>query len=120
MPTQSEIAKYASEVAAKSAAPALNVPFTVMRICASSPVPEGWIKIDDEWSPSSCGNPTGITYNVWLIESYNDKPVGSQMRVCASAPTPRNWVEINNEWSPSSCGHPTGIMNNVKIIRRVA
>src|SRR5437868_2023247 len=113
MPTESEIAKYVSEVAAKSAIPDMNVPLTVMRICASSPVPNGWIKINDEWSPGSCGNPTSIIYNVWLIESYADKSVGSVMRVCASAQTPANWVEINNEWSPSSCGHPTSITNNV-------
>lgn len=120
MPTESEIAKYAMELAGKSAAPDMDTPLAVMRICASSPVPQGWIKVNDEWSPISCGRPPRIVGNVWIIESYNDKPVGSVMRVCASAPTPTNWVEINNEWSPTSCGRPSRIVNNVKIIQRVA
>jgi hypothetical protein len=101
-------------------AEALNAPMQVMNICSSSPVPAGWIKVNDHWSPTSCGNPTSIVYNVWTIETYQDKPVGAVMNVCASAPTPAGWVDINTYWSPTSCGHPTSIVHNMKQIRRVS
>lgn len=97
----------------------LNAAFTRMRICAGSPVPTGWIKVNDKWSPTSCGNPTSIVYNVWIIERYDNKPVGTQMSVCASAPTPPGWVVVNKFWSPTRCGHPSAIVNNMKRIRRV-
>jgi hypothetical protein len=98
----------------------LNVEIRGMRICRGSPIPLGWIKVNDDWSPTSCGNPSSLTYNVWYIERYDDKPVGSTMRVCSSASTPPGWVDINYDWSPTSCGHPSSITNNVKYIRRVS
>jgi hypothetical protein len=91
-----------------------------MQICAGSPVPNGWIKVDDDWSPTSCGSPTSITYNVWTIETFNDKPLETTMEVCSVAPTPRGWVEVDSFWSPTRCGHPTAIVHNIKRIRRVS
>jgi len=98
----------------------INTEVRSMRICRGSPVPEGWIMVNDHWSPTSCGNPTSITYNVWTIERYSGRPIGSTMRVCAGAETPEGWVEIDRTWSPTRCGHPTSITNNVKVIRRVS
>ena len=97
----------------------LNVKMSSMNICASSPVPAGWIKVNDAWNPTICGNPTVITYNVVTITQYSNRPVGSTLIVCSDAPTPNNWVEVNNSWNPTTCGHPTSITNNVKVIRRV-
>ena len=88
----------------------------VQRIGCTSPVPKGWIKINDHWSPTSCGNPTQIVYNVCTIEKYSDKPVGAEMDVCADAPTPEGWADIDTFWSPTRCGRPTSIVHNMKRI----
>ncbi len=90
----------------------------VQDICCSSPIPKGWIKVNDHWSPTSCCHPTSITYNVCTIEKYDDKPVGAIMNVCAESPEPPGWVKVNSYWSPTSCGHPDTIFNNMKQIRR--
>jgi hypothetical protein len=97
----------------------LDILRQTMNICCSSPVPNGWIKVNDSWSPTSCGNPSTIVYNVCTIEKYSDKPIGAVMNVCASAPTPAGWVEVNYVWSPTSCGYPSTMVNNVKQIKRV-
>lgn len=101
MPTESEIAKYISEVASKLPQTELNVPVTKaqMNICAGSPMPSGWIKVNDNWNPGMCGNPTSIVYNVWTIERYSDYPIGFTMNVCACAPTPAGWVDVNVFWN---------------------
>ena len=88
-------------------------------VCAGSPIPKGWIRINDKWNPTSCGKPTSIIYNVWLIEKFSDKPVGATMEVCASAPTPTGWVEKGKRWNPTCCGHPTTITDNMKTIKRL-
>jgi hypothetical protein len=98
----------------------MGVERRVMQVCAGSPVPSGWIKIDDDWSPTSCGSPTSITYNVWTIETYADKPPNAILEVCAGAPTPEGWIEEDRFWSPTRCGHPTSITRNIKRIRRAA
>lgn len=97
--------------------PALGVAQSRMQICAGSRVPDGWIKVDDQWSPTTCGNPSNIVYNVWTIERYDDKPKGSVMDVCASETTPKGWVEVGTAWQPTCCGHPANITRNVKRIQ---
>lgn len=98
----------------------LNEVLQVMEICAGSPIPAGWIKVNDRWDPTRCGNPTSIVYNVWTIERFDSRPVGSVMEVCAGAPTPTGWVDVTTRWDPTRCGHPSSIIHNVKQIRRVA
>jgi len=89
-------------------------------ICAGTPVPPGWIKTNDSWSPTTCGNPTEITYNVWTITEYADLPAGSELTVCADAPVPTGWVVTNTSWDPTRCGHPSNITNNIKTIKRIS
>jgi len=96
----------------------LATPRAQMQICCSSPVPSGWIKTNDSWDPTSCGNPSSIYYNICTIVEYSNLPVGSVLQVCSDAPTPANWVEVGNRWDPTSCGHPSSIYNNIKTIRR--
>ncbi len=118
--SREELSKYLAERSKDLPELELNVERTSMHICRGSPVPPGWIKVNDDWSPTSCGNPSYITYNVWLIEQYDNKPVGSTMRVCASAQTPAGWVDVDYDWSPTSCGRPSYITDNVKYIRRIS
>lgn len=92
---------------------------SIQSICANSPIPAGYILVDDRWDPTSCGSPTAITYNVWVIQRYDTMAVGAIMNVCASAQTPAGWAEVDRSWSPTSCGHPSSQFNNVKRIRRV-
>jgi hypothetical protein len=110
----------ASDQQAKLSAPRLGITRTVMDVCSGSPVPSGWIKVNDYWSATSCGNPSSIVYNVSTIERYNNKSVGAVMNVCAGAPTPSGWVIVDTYWSPTSCGHPSSIVRNMKQIRRVS
>ena len=104
-----------------NASPAISVANAPTQdICANSPVPSGWIKTNDSWSPTSCGSPTEITYNVWTITQIADLPIDSQLSVCADAPVPNGWVVIDTSWDPTRCGRPTSIINNVKTIKRVS
>jgi hypothetical protein len=86
-------------------------------VCAGS-VPSGWIKTDDRWDPTKCGNPTNITYNVWTIEKYVDKPKGAVIVACSDSP-PWGWSIIAQNWEPSKCGKPQAISNNVMTIKRL-
>ena len=89
-------------------------------ICSSSPIPWGWIIVNDSWDPTRCGNPTSTTYNVRTIERYDNRPKGSTMKVCSYSPTPEGWTDVDSAWDPTSCGHPTSISNNMKTIRRLS
>lgn len=88
-------------------------------VCAQSPIPAGYILVDDCWDPTRCGQPAAITNNVWVIQRYSAQPVGAVLTVCASAPTPAGWVEIDRSWNPNACGHPSSPSDNVKRIQRV-
>ena len=92
----------------------------VMDICCGSSVPSGWIKVNDHWDPTRCGDPSSIVYNVCTIQRYDNKPVGSVLNVCADAPTPGGWVVVNTSWNPTRCGHPSSIVHNMKQIRRIS
>ena len=65
-------------------------------------MPAGWIKTNDSWNPTSCGNPSEITYNVCTITQYANLPLDSQLTVCADAPGPNGWVVTNTAWDPTS------------------
>lgn len=89
----------------------------IVTICAGQ-IPAGWIKIDDHWNPTSCGNPTLISYNVFTIAQYNNQPVGMVMRACAGA-VPSGWVKTESRWNPQSCAHPVRNSENEMVIRRI-
>lgn len=86
-------------------------------VCAGQ-LPQGWLKIGGQWNPTTCGNPTSIYENVWLIERYSNKPVGSVMTVCAQQ-IPSGWVKIGGSWNPTTCGSPSTIRENVIQIKRL-
>jgi hypothetical protein len=88
----------------------------IMHVCRYN-LPPGWAKINDYWSPTSCGNPPRIDYNVWMIQRYDNMPVGSYMDVCSDS-IPSGWMVINTRWNPTTCGHPPHIYHNVSTIMR--
>ncbi len=87
-------------------------------VCAGQ-VPSGWIKVNDAWNPASCGNPTRVTYNVWMIAQYTEKPIGFVMVVC-NGPAPSGWVIVGTAWNPTACGHPTINQKNMMTIKRLS
>jgi hypothetical protein len=93
--------------------------YQVLKICSNKLIPHGWIKINDEWSPNECGNPSSKTYNVITILRYDILPVGNIIDVCVNAPTPKGWVQQRTRWNPQGCGHPTQSVQNVKTIKRI-
>jgi hypothetical protein len=93
-------------------------PAEVITACTGSPVPSGYIKVNDNWDPTACGSPSTITYNVSTYQRYDNKPVGAVMSVCAGA-IPSGWVLSNTYWSPTSCGHPSSVFDNMYSIKRV-
>jgi hypothetical protein len=100
---------------------ALHSAMQIQRICANSPIPAGWVRINDEWSPTTCGMPTTITDNVWIIERYDQLPVGSILNVCtAGLSVPSGWVIVGSFWGPASCGQPSNITDNMTQIKRVS
>lgn len=104
----------------KGATPlAMNAATATQQICTSSPVPAGWIKTNDSWDPTRCGNPSSISYNITFIEQFETAKVGAVMEVCASAATPTGWVDVSTRWDPTRCGHPSSISSNMKTIKRL-
>lgn len=93
---------------------------TLMTLCCGSPVPPGWIKVNDHWDPTSCGSPITLVYNICEYEQFSNKPVGVSMAVCASAPVPPGWVTVDIKWAPTLCGHPISLVKNIQIIKRIS
>jgi hypothetical protein len=86
-------------------------------VCAAQ-MPSGWIKVDDAWNPTTCGNPSTKTYNVWIIREYAGEPIGALMTVC-NGRAPVGWVVVTTRWNPTACGHPTTNQKNVMVIQRL-
>jgi hypothetical protein len=86
-------------------------------ICAGN-VPPGWIKINDAWNPTVCGNPGTITYNVWTIQQLSDQPVGAVIHACRGA-APTGWAMVGTIWNPTVCGHPATNQPNIMAIKRL-
>jgi hypothetical protein len=102
----------------EAAAPlALGTLLQTQYVCAGS-LPPGWIKINDAWNPTVCGNPTGIAYNVWTILRLSDQPQGAIIHACRAA-VPPGWAIVGTTWNPTVCGHPASQQLNVMAIKRL-
>ncbi len=97
--------------------PAFPASAEIQNICAGS-VPPGWVVINDSWSPTTCGNPVSMVYNVATIERYDNKTKGSVMQACLG-PVPAGWAMVGSRWNPSVCGHPASMIDNVMTIRKL-
>ena len=86
-------------------------------VCAGS-VPSGWIKINDAWNPTVCGNPATMTYNVWTLQQLSDQPAGTVIHACKAA-VPSGWSLVGTAWNPTVCGHPATNQTNVMVIQRL-
>jgi hypothetical protein len=95
----------------------LGAILTAQNVCAG-PVPPGWIKINDAWNPTVCGNPATITYNVWTIQQLSDQPLGAVIHAC-KGPVPSGWAIVGTTWNPTVCGHPTANQSNVMAVKRL-
>jgi hypothetical protein len=95
----------------------LGAILTTQNVCAGS-VPPGWIRINDAWNPTVCGNPATISYNVWTIQQLNDQPVGAIIHACKGT-VPLGWSIVATTWNPTVCGHPTNNQPNVMAIKRL-
>lgn len=91
-------------------------------VCRGAVIPKGWILVDDTRDASMCqgANPAMVnSWNVWAIERYDNRPVGTVVAVCASAPTPLNWEMVDVYRDKDVCGHPNDPFEaNVKLIKR--
>ena len=86
-------------------------------VCAG-PAPPGWIKVNDAWNPTVCGNPATITYNVWTLQQLSDQSLGAVIHACRG-PVPAGWSIVGTIWNPTVCGHPTTNQPNVMVIKRL-
>jgi hypothetical protein len=86
-------------------------------VCAGS-LPPGWIKINDAWNPTVCGNPARIAYNIWTIQRLTDQPMDAVIHACKGA-VPSGWAIVGTLWNPTVCGHPTTNQPNVMAIKRL-
>lgn len=93
-------------------------------ICRGAVVPTGWIVTDDGRDRQMCGGDNQATfnsYNVWVIERYDNRAVGSVMEICAAAPIPTGWVLVDIYRLKEKCGHPEDVFSvNMKRIRRTS
>lgn len=75
-------------------------------VCCGNLFPTGYIKINDSWSPTSCGSPTSSwSKNKCKLQRYDNKPIGSSMWVCTGI-IPPGWQKIDDKWDPTACGSP--------------
>lgn len=96
---------------------ALGTILQTQQVCAGS-LPPGWIKINDAWNPTVCGNPASVDYNVWTIQRFSDQPKGAIIYACSAA-VPSGWAMVGTAWNPTVCGHPNGKQSNVMAIKRL-
>jgi hypothetical protein len=96
---------------------ALGTILQAQNVCAGS-LPPGWIKINDAWNPTVCGNPARVDYNVWTIQRYSDQPKGAIIYACSAA-VPSGWAIVGTAWNPTVCGHPNSKQSNVMAIKRL-
>jgi hypothetical protein len=98
-----------------------NAQAATLHVCGGQTV-SGYILSDTYYSPTTCGSPPTVSYNVWILESYFDKPVGFQMNVCNSTRNPSGWVTLTTYFSLTRCGPaPPSVTNhNVRVIQRVS
>lgn len=92
-------------------------------ICQGGAIPQGWVLVDDVRDPGQCegANPTVLRgYNVWVIERFDDRMVGTVIDICAATPTPEGWALVDVYRAKELCGHPDAPLTvNVKRIRRI-
>jgi hypothetical protein len=96
---------------------ALGTILQTQNVCAGS-LPPGWIKINDAWNPTVCGNPARVDFNVWTIQRFSDQPKGAIIYACSAA-VPSGWAIIGTAWNPTVCGHPNSKQSNVMAIKRL-
>jgi hypothetical protein len=94
----------------------LNTIVHTQNVCAGSS-PDGWIKTNDAWSTTVCGQPASITFNVWTLQQISDQPIGTIVHACMGT-TPPGWMVLERIWNPTVCGHPSGPQTNVMVIQR--
>jgi hypothetical protein len=80
-------------------------------------VPADFIKTDFYPQSYQCGlDYNSTTYNMWVVERYNTRPIGSTMKVCAGF-LPTGWSRIGTSTSTTQCGRGTA-NSNIWTIRR--
>ena len=110
-------AEVATSLRAAPAPLSLGAIIRTQNVCAG-PVPAGWIKINDAWNPTVCGNPATISYNVWTLQQWSDQSVGAVIHACKGL-VPSGWTLVGTAWNPTVCGHPATNQPNVMVIRRL-
>ena len=92
-------------------------------VCRGAAIPAGWILVDDMREPTMCSGENLTvrnSYNVWAIERFDNRPIGTVIEVCASAITPDGWTLVDIFRDKEACGHPADPFTpNVKRIRRM-
>lgn len=117
LPAPDEVRREAEKQQRHQHHPQMGEVLETQTVCAGQ-IPFGWIRVNDSWNPSVCGKPTAITYNVWTIVRYDNKPAGSVMQVC-SGPVMPGWTVVSTSWNPTACGRPTSMTDNIMTIRRI-
>ncbi len=77
-------------------------------ICQNGNVPSGWVVTDKTWSRTTCGNPHTPQGNVWLLDEFDNLPVGTPLTVCESSAIPAGWIPTGYQWNPSVCAAQFG------------
>ncbi len=95
----------------------LGLKIQTLKVCAGE-LPSGWIKVDEEWNPAMCGNPGVAILNVWTLERYETRIVGSEMQACVG-PVPNGWTLVSTYRDTVRCGSIDPAYQNVMTIRRV-
>lgn len=115
MPPQPNAAAAVAERQTANSLP-LKVIVGTQNICAGS-TPPGWVKINEAWNPTVCGQPAAVTFNVWTLQHIAEQPIGAIVYAC-TGPTPPDWKVLERVWNPTVCGQPADQQANVMVIQR--
>jgi hypothetical protein len=81
-------------------------------------VPDNFLKVDFYPQSYRCGlDYNTSTYNMWTIQRYNDKSIGTTLKACAGF-TPTGWTRLSISSSSTQCGRGTGLYDNIWTLRR--
>jgi len=64
--------------------------------------------VNKVWSRNACGKPTTPVGNAWVLDEYDNLPVGTPLTVCETSPIPAGWVATGYQANSTVCGAQYG------------
>ena len=89
-------------------------------ICKGTPLPAGFVAVNCLIDSSRCNGFIGMTVsNVWVIERFTDRPIGTTLDICddLTNPIPSGWSVVSRFKSPTQCVLSSGFNAQGAVVR---